>query len=243
LPTPLTPIALNFSVSSDPFPSLFLHAIALREESSSPVPGISSTSPVADDGFPEGLGTLEYAKGILAKAGIVQDRDTWTACANAISTLAEFEGLSTCKAAETLLKRALAAQNADKMDKPRFWFVDGRWKKPAHRSTEATVGLNHTEPDRDPPDPIPEDLDVTAGQATWKAAMAKLERVIIRQSFDTWFKPLRAAGIRDAVLYVRVPTVEFKHIGDKYQHQLREALPENIRQVEFRSYGKEVRHA
>jgi chromosomal replication initiator protein len=58
----------------------------------------------------------------------------------------------------------------------------------------------------------------------WLQILAALEKKVIRQSFETWFKPTRYSHAAGRMLYVRVPTPEFQHIGDKYGDLIQEAI-------------------
>src|ERR1700744_4351946 len=58
----------------------------------------------------------------------------------------------------------------------------------------------------------------------WIQILAALEKKINRQSFETWFKPTRYSHITGRKLYVRIPTPEFHHIGDKYFDLIQEAV-------------------
>ena len=58
----------------------------------------------------------------------------------------------------------------------------------------------------------------------WMQILASLEKKVNRQSFDTWFKPTRFSHIAGRTLYVRIPTEEFQHIGDKYSDLVGEAI-------------------
>ncbi len=58
----------------------------------------------------------------------------------------------------------------------------------------------------------------------WLQILAALEKKVIRQSFETWFKPTRFSHIAGRTLYVRVPSAEFQHIGDKYGDLIQEAI-------------------
>jgi chromosomal replication initiator protein len=51
-----------------------------------------------------------------------------------------------------------------------------------------------------------------------------LEKKINRHSYDTWLKPTRYSHSSGGVLFVRVPTVEFRHAGDKYADLIQEAI-------------------
>src|SRR3954447_22851306 len=65
----------------------------------------------------------------------------------------------------------------------------------------------------------------------WLQILAALEKKVIRQSFETWLKPTRYSHAAGRTLYVRVPTPEFQHIGDKYGDLIQEAI--DIHSLEF----------
>ena len=58
----------------------------------------------------------------------------------------------------------------------------------------------------------------------WLQILSALEKKVIRQSFETWLKPTRFSHIAGRTLYVRVPSPEFQHIGDKYGDLIQEAI-------------------
>ena len=58
----------------------------------------------------------------------------------------------------------------------------------------------------------------------WIQILAALEKKVNRQSFETWFKPTRFSHLVGRTLYVRIPTEEFQHIGDKYSDLVQEAI-------------------
>src|SRR5258708_19938149 len=51
-----------------------------------------------------------------------------------------------------------------------------------------------------------------------------VKKKINRHSYDTWLKPTRFSHSSGGVLFVRVPTVEFRHAGDKYADLIQEAI-------------------
>src|SRR5437764_12871123 len=69
-------------------------------------------------------------------------------------------------------------------------------------------------------------LTSTAASAAnpWIQILGALEKKINRHSYDTWLKPTRYSHANGAILFVRVPTAEFRHIGDKYADLIREAM-------------------
>jgi chromosomal replication initiator protein len=58
----------------------------------------------------------------------------------------------------------------------------------------------------------------------WLQILAALEKKVIRQSFETWLKPTRFSHANGRTLFVRVPSKEFQHIGDKYGDLIQEAI-------------------
>src|SRR5947209_4049746 len=58
----------------------------------------------------------------------------------------------------------------------------------------------------------------------WLRILDALEKKINRHSYDTWLKPTRYSHSSNGIMFVRVPTVEFRHVGDKYADLIQEAL-------------------
>ena len=65
----------------------------------------------------------------------------------------------------------------------------------------------------------------------WVQILAALEKKSIASPYDTWLKPTRYSYVRDRVIFVRIPTPEFRHVGDRYGDLIQEAI-ENL-QLEF----------
>jgi chromosomal replication initiator protein len=65
----------------------------------------------------------------------------------------------------------------------------------------------------------------------WLQILAALEKKVIRQSFETWLKPTRYSHANGRTLFVRVPSKEFQHIGDKYGDLIQEAI--DLQSLEF----------
>ncbi len=65
---------------------------------------------------------------------------------------------------------------------------------------------------------------VTATANPWNQILGALEKKISRHSYDTWLKPTRFSHCNGSVLFVRVPTPEFRHIGDKFGDLIQEAM-------------------
>jgi chromosomal replication initiator protein len=58
----------------------------------------------------------------------------------------------------------------------------------------------------------------------WTRILDALEKKINRHSYDTWLKPTRYSHASGGILFVRVPTAEFRHVGDKYEDLIQEAI-------------------
>ncbi|HEV2730593.1 MAG TPA: chromosomal replication initiator protein DnaA [Terriglobales bacterium] len=58
----------------------------------------------------------------------------------------------------------------------------------------------------------------------WMRILDALEKKINRHSYDTWLKPTRFSHSSNGVLFIRVPTAEFRHVGDKYADLIQEAV-------------------
>jgi len=61
----------------------------------------------------------------------------------------------------------------------------------------------------------------------WLQILAALEMKVIRQSFETWFKPTRYSHVASRTLYVRVPSPEFQGLGDRYGDLIQEAIEQH----------------
>ena len=58
----------------------------------------------------------------------------------------------------------------------------------------------------------------------WARILDALEKKVNRHSYDTWLKPTRYSHASNGVLFVRIPTAEFRHVGDKYADLIQEAV-------------------
>ena len=58
----------------------------------------------------------------------------------------------------------------------------------------------------------------------WIRILDALEKKVNRHSYDTWLKPTRYSHANGGILFIRVPTVEFRHVGDKYADLIQEAI-------------------
>src|ERR1700686_5164840 len=58
----------------------------------------------------------------------------------------------------------------------------------------------------------------------WVRILDALEKKVNRHSYDTWLKPTRYSHASNGVLFVRIPTAEFRRAGDKYADLIQEAV-------------------
>ena len=58
----------------------------------------------------------------------------------------------------------------------------------------------------------------------WMRIQGALEVKVNRQSYSTWLKPTRYSHVTNRVLYVRIPSAQFEHIGERYGDLIREAI-------------------
>jgi chromosomal replication initiator protein len=58
----------------------------------------------------------------------------------------------------------------------------------------------------------------------WVRILGALEKKLNRKAFETWLKPTRFSRVVGKTLYVRVPSAQFEHIGDKYAQLIEEAI-------------------
>ncbi|MGI4758294.1 MAG: chromosomal replication initiator protein DnaA [Janthinobacterium lividum] len=61
-------------------------------------------------------------------------------------------------------------------------------------------------------------------QNAWTRILGALEMKINRQSFHTWLKPTRFSHVSGRTLFVRIPSAQFQHIGDRYADLIQEAI-------------------
>ena len=64
----------------------------------------------------------------------------------------------------------------------------------------------------------------TASVDPWVQILGALEKKINRHSYDTWLKPTRFSHLQNGIIFIRVPTTEFRHIGEKYGDLIQEAI-------------------
>ncbi len=58
----------------------------------------------------------------------------------------------------------------------------------------------------------------------WTRILAALEKKVNRQVFTTWLKPTRMSHMNGRAMYVRIPAPEFKHVCDRYEDHIQEAI-------------------
>lgn len=59
----------------------------------------------------------------------------------------------------------------------------------------------------------------------WEQLLAHIRTKIPRESFLTWFSPLKCLGLRDGVIHVEVPSRFFyEFLESHYQEHIKEAL-------------------
>jgi chromosomal replication initiator protein len=64
----------------------------------------------------------------------------------------------------------------------------------------------------------------TLASNPWTRILDALEKKVNRHSYDTWLKPTRYSHANGGIIFVRVPTPEFREVGDKYGDLIQEAL-------------------
>jgi len=95
------------------------------------------------------------------------------------------------------------------------------WHKPVSRYSQASVGTYKGELT---PEPQPEPEAQEEARGAWNAILGKVRTHILKQSFDTWLKPLKGIRIVDGQLLVMAPGPEFMHLGKKYGDLIEEAI-------------------
>jgi chromosomal replication initiator protein len=80
----------------------------------------------------------------------------------------------------------------------------------------------------------------------WVRILDALEKKINRHSYETWLKPTRYSHAEKGILFIRVPTAEFRHIGEKYADLIHEAMDDlglEFQDVEFVTNAEETSSA
>ena len=66
----------------------------------------------------------------------------------------------------------------------------------------------------------------------WTRILSALEVKVNRQSFHTWLKPTRFSHANGRILFVRIPSAQFQHIGDRYADLIQEAIDQHQLEVD-----------
>ena len=69
-------------------------------------------------------------------------------------------------------------------------------------------------------------------QKAWATILGALEVKVNRHSFYTWLKPTRFSFSNGRVIYVRIPSATFQHIGDRYADLIQEAIDKGKLEVD-----------
>ncbi len=67
-------------------------------------------------------------------------------------------------------------------------------------------------------------ISATSSPNPWSRILDALEKKVTRQSYEHWLKPTRFSHQEKGVLFVKVPTVEFRTIGERYADLIQEAI-------------------
>jgi hypothetical protein len=183
----------------------------------------------------------ECAKAFFKRIAVVAPKSTSELAGDAISILVDQKGITPWEAMLCLEQVAVAAQARGEVIN-NFWFADDKWKgNSAPKGTlrlDLTIGMGGPVMDEidaelrrqvEQAENAPEGADREAGIPMWLRVRAGLQKEVNKQSFDTWIAPLRAEGVLQDVLYVRVPTADFKHVGDRYEEIITKYLPPNMK--------------
>ncbi len=82
-------------------------------------------------------------------------------------------------------------------------------------------------------------MSVTTAAAAlnpWLRILDALEKKVNRHSYDTWLKPTRYSHAQGQTLFIKVPTAEFRQIGERYADLIQEAMDNlgmEFQEVEF----------
>ena len=70
----------------------------------------------------------------------------------------------------------------------------------------------------------------------WTRILGALEKKVNRHSFNTWLKPTRMSHVNGRTLFVRIPSTDFQHVGDRYADLISEAIDKlelDVEDVQF----------
>lgn len=83
----------------------------------------------------------------------------------------------------------------------------------------------------------------TSSPNPWSRILDALEKKVSRQSYEHWLKPTRFSHQERGILFVKVPTTEFRTIGERYADLIQEAIDDlglKLDDVEFISAEPEA---
>ena len=81
---------------------------------------------------------------------------------------------------------------------------------------------------------LPPNLNQERGESLWLTALRIVRKEINQHTYETWLVPTKALGTDGSDLYIRVPTEEFIHLGEKFGKELYSVLkPMGICQLKF----------
>jgi chromosomal replication initiator protein len=83
----------------------------------------------------------------------------------------------------------------------------------------------------------------TSSPNPWSRILEALEKKVNRNSYDTWLKPTRFSHQERSTIFVKVPSAEFRAIGEKYADLIHEAIDDlglKLEDVEFISSEPEA---
>ena len=64
----------------------------------------------------------------------------------------------------------------------------------------------------------------TAVLNQWVRVLGALEKKVNRQAYETWLKPTRLSHVDGKIMYVRIPSTDFAHVGERYGDLIHEAI-------------------
>jgi chromosomal replication initiator protein len=76
----------------------------------------------------------------------------------------------------------------------------------------------------------------TSSPNPWSRILDALEKKVSRQSYEHWLKPTRFSHQEKGILFVKVPTADFRTIGERYADLIQEAIDDlglKLSDVEF----------
>jgi DnaA N-terminal domain len=166
----------------------------------------------------------------------------------AIESEASFSSVTHAEAAAIMLKAAREMTRQPLYDCPtqwecreiarantvdRFWFEDVRWRMKGSyivfrseltSSKFIAIFDDLMQPKKIDSPSINEPLPALPLDNPWTRILDALEKKINRHSYNTWLKPTRYSHASGGILFVRVPSVEFRYAGDKYANLIQEAI-------------------